>query len=89
MTFMLCRNRVADYDAWRKVFDAHLSAQGDAGLTLERVWRADDDPNNVFFLFAVADVDKAKAFINDPAAEEAGRVSGVIDGEIHFVSDVD
>lgn len=85
MTYMLCRNRVADYAKWREVFDANAEAGRAAGLTLVNLWRAVDDPNNVFFLLEVADMDSAREFISNPEAAESGKISGVIDGECHFV----
>ena len=85
MTVMLCRNRVEDFARWKAVFDSHLEAQEDAGIRLQRMWRELDDPDNVFFLFEVIDLDRARAFISSPEAAEAGTASGVIDGEIHFL----
>ena len=43
------------------------------------------NPDNVFFLFEVASLERAQAFISDPAAAEAGKISGVLDGEYHFL----
>jgi len=82
---MLCRNRVEDFPRWSTVFDAHAGAHRDAGLHIVDLWRCVDEPNNVFFVFEVASLDRAREFINDPDAANAGAASGVIDGEIHFV----
>jgi hypothetical protein len=49
------------------------------------LWRGVAEPNNVFFLFEVTDLDKAQAFISNPASAEAGKASGVLDGEYHFL----
>jgi hypothetical protein len=85
MIFLLCRNRVADFEKWKNVFDSHARAQRDSGMHLVSMWRCVDEPNNVFFLFGVADMEKAKSFLHAPESAEAGRESGVIDGEYHFV----
>ncbi len=85
MVVMLCRNRVADFEKWKSVFDANEPSGRDAGLRLLNLWRDLEEPNNVFFLLEVADVDKARAFLADPAAAESGRKSGVLDGECHFL----
>jgi hypothetical protein len=87
MTYMLCRNRVADYSRWKAVFDSHAEAHRRAGLELVKIWRAVDEPDNVFFLFEVASVHKALEFINDPVSAEAGDAAGVIDGEFHFIEE--
>lgn len=85
MVVMLCRNRVADFEKWKSVFDSNAPAARDAGLRLMNLWRDVEEPNNVFFLFEVKDTDKARAFITDPAAAESGKKSGVLDGECHFL----
>jgi hypothetical protein len=85
MLVMLCRNRVADFSRWKAAFDSHAPAHRDAGLRLIDVWRGVEEPNNVFFLFEVASMDKARAFISNPAAAEAGKTSGVMEGEYHFL----
>ena len=85
MKFMLCRNRVKDYSKWKAVFDSHLEAHQDSGLQFVNMWRSIEEPNNVFFMFEITNMDSAREFISNPEAAEAGEVSGVIDGEIHFV----
>jgi hypothetical protein len=85
MVFLLCRNRVEDFQKWKSVFDSHAQAHRDSGLHLVSMWRCVEEPNNVFFMFGIADMDKAKSFLNDPASAEAGRESGVVDGEFHFI----
>jgi hypothetical protein len=87
MDYMLCRNRVADFSRWRAIFVSHQAAHQDAGLRLVRLWRAIEEPNNVFFLFEVASMERAKAFIGNPDAAKASAASGVIDGEYHFIQD--
>jgi hypothetical protein len=84
---MLCRNKVANYAKWKRGFDAHTAAHREAGLKLVHLWRDVDDSNNVFFLFEVSSMKKAKAFIGAPEAAEAGKKFGVLDGEIHFIDE--
>ena len=87
MIRMLCRNKVADFGNWKAILDSHKDAHHQAGLTLESLWRGLEDPNNVFFVFAVADLNRAKAFIAAPEAAKAGRDSGVIEGDYWFVGE--
>jgi hypothetical protein len=82
---MLCRNRVADFAKWKAVFASHARAHREAGLRLMNLWRGVEEPNNVFFLFEVTSLDKARAFISNPAAAAAAKTSGVLDGEYHFL----
>jgi hypothetical protein len=85
MIYMVCRNRVADFSKWKHVFDSHAEAHTAAGLSLIHLWRSLDEPNNVFFVFVVSNIEKARAFVTAPEAAEAGKASGVLDGELHFV----
>jgi hypothetical protein len=87
MTYMLCRNRVANFARWRDIFASHAGAHRDAGLRLVGTWRSVEDPNNVFFMFEVASMDKALEFISHPEAAKAGYAAGVVDGEYHFLED--
>ena len=82
---LLCRNRVEDYSRWRQVFDSHAEAHREAGLQLIHLWRELEDPANIFFVFRVSSVDRARAFIRDPAAAETGAAAGVLDGEYYFL----
>ena len=85
MLVMLCRNRVADYQKWKTVLDSHSQAHKAAGMRLRDLWRDVGDDRNVFFVFEVANVDKARSFINDAAEIAAGKSSGVLEGEYHFL----
>ncbi|MGA2154877.1 MAG: hypothetical protein ABSH37_10710 [Bryobacteraceae bacterium] len=87
MIYMLCRNLVVDFARWHAVFASHQAAHRNAGLQLLKLWRSVEEPNNIFFLFEVASMDKAREFINDPEASKAAQASGVIDGEYHFIED--
>ena len=87
MKYLLCRNRVADFRRWKRVFDSHAGAHRAAGLQLTGLWRDTRRPSEVFFLFEVRDMRKARVFISAPGAAEAGATSGVIEGEYHFVRD--
>ena len=86
MIHMLVRNRVKDFDQWKQVFDSEAGRGDAAGFKLIHLWTSLDDRNNVFFLFEVADLDKAKVFLAAPESAEAGIRSGVIDGEYHFLN---
>jgi len=89
MIVMLCRNWVADFTKWKAVFDSHAAAHRAAGLNLRGLWQELGDPKHVFFLFEVSSLEKARAFISDPAAAEAGRASRVQEGEYHFLESIE
>lgn len=86
-TYMLVRNRVRDFERWRAALTEDREAHAAAGLTLKHVWRDRSEPNNFWFVFEVASVERAQAFIDDPESEKKGERAGVIDGEYAFVDD--
>ena len=52
---------IADYDAWKKVFDAGDELRSAAGLELRGIFTDADNPNMVGVVLATDDVDKLKA----------------------------
>ncbi len=88
MTYMLVRNKVRDFDVWKEVFDDQQRTVRDTGLDLVHLWRSTEDPNEVFFLLSVSDMDRARAFTADPASAAVGERAGVLEGAIHYVEDV-
>ena len=50
MTYMIVRNRVADFEKWKLIFDDQEEAAQAAGLRLVNLWRGVEDSNNVFFI---------------------------------------
>jgi len=86
MGYLICRNKVADFDRWKAVFDSHAAAQRASGLKLEHLWRGIDDPNEVFMLFAVDNLEKARGFVTVPKVPQAQQESGLIGKpDIYFV----
>lgn len=86
---LLVRNKVEDFDRWLAVFEGNGEAAAAYGLQLEKLWREPDDPSQAFFIFRVDSRAQAEAFMSTPEATESGRVSGVIDGEYHFLESVE
>jgi hypothetical protein len=79
MRYMLVRHKVKDFAQWKRVFDSHAAAQRKAGLTVEHVLRNMDDPSEVFLLFEMENVEKAKSFVTSPDVPGAQEASGVAD----------
>ena len=80
MQCMLCRNRVRDYEVWKRIFDSHASAHRATGMNLVRLWRVVDEPNNIFFLFEISDIERAKPYVSMPDGERraAGSVLDLV-----------
>ena len=74
---VMVRHKVKDWDAWKKSFDSHKQARMDAGLTDRVVGHTVGDTHNVSLVFAVSDMDKAKAFMNSDDLKNKMKEAGV------------
>lgn len=83
MAISLVLHRVADYSAWRKVYDSVADLQKAGGVTSESVHRMAGDPDNVLVIHHFDTVDAARAFFANPELIEAIQRSGV-QGEPRF-----
>lgn len=77
MALSLVLHKVADYDAWRKVYDSVADLQSSGGVTRESVHRMADDPNNILVLHYFDSVDAARTFFANPELREAMQRGGV------------
>jgi quinol monooxygenase YgiN len=77
MATFLVRHRVADYDAWRAVYDDAGAMQREAGVTDAAVYRDADDPNVVLILHRFGSREQAEAFMANDDAKAAMAAAGV------------
>jgi quinol monooxygenase YgiN len=70
-------HRVADYAAWREVYDSVGGMQNEGGVLREEVHQDPNDPNNVLVLHYFADVAAAQAFFEGTELREALERGGV------------
>lgn len=89
MKYMLCYNKVKDYKKWRKIFDSHKEEHVEAGLILTSIFKDTSNPNGVYFIFEIEDINEAKEFLSDPINEKIGVEAGVIEGTIKYLDKVD
>jgi hypothetical protein len=88
MVNIMVRHTVADYAAWRPVFDAHEAFRRANGATGEgEVYRDEGSPNQVTTILEWDTAENARRFSNDPSLKEAMREAGVTGApEIHLVN---
>jgi len=75
---VLVAHRVADYDSWKKTFDAHEPARKEASCLGHHINRGADDPNMIYIYSPGTDVDKVKAFVSSTDLGEVMKTAGVI-----------
>lgn len=69
--------RVADFDAWKGVFDANEQDRIDHGILGHHINRAEDDPNSLSVYLAVGDAEKARAWMASDALKALMVKAGV------------
>lgn len=84
MHYLLCREKITDFDQWKRDFDSQASAREEAWLYVQNVWRNLDNPEEVFYLFEVVDLDRARDFLGAPDAVR-GR-SGAASPDVYFLT---
>ncbi len=72
-------HRVADYDAWKRAFDARTSVRKEAGFLGHYVNRGADDPQMLYVYLPSSDADAARGYLGRDDVERAlkdGNVEG-------------
>lgn len=72
------KHKVADYDKWRKEYDAHDSIRMAYGISHYMIGRGIDDANMIIVIDKIIDVPKAKEFSVLPDLKEKMKKAGVI-----------
>ena len=74
------KHTVADFDAWKLVFDEHAAIRKEHGATGHRLAQSLDDPNALTVLVMFPDRAAAEGFLADASLREA-MASGVVTSE--------
>jgi hypothetical protein len=77
MATMFVRHHVADYDAWRRVYDDFAPEQKRLGVVGEAVYQAVDDPNDITVTHDFGTPEAARAFAASTELHEAMGAAGV------------
>jgi hypothetical protein len=77
MATLFVRHTVADYDAWRKVYDEFDAERRSMGVSSHGVYLLDGNPNDVTVYHEFATADAAKAFASSPRLKEVMGKAGV------------
>jgi hypothetical protein len=76
---MLIRHKVADYDAWRTVFDEHERTRRANGSQGGWIYRGAVDPSELVILLEWDDLERARLFADSDDLREAMALAGVTD----------
>jgi hypothetical protein len=78
MATLFYRHMVADYAAWRKVYDEFDAVRPSFGVTSHGVYQSDENPNDITGYHEFNSMDAAKAFANSNELKEAMGKAGVV-----------
>ena len=76
-TIALVRHRVADFDAWKKMYDDFGPVQAEHGVRGHQVLRSIENPNDVIVTHTFDSPEAARAFFAMPELKDAMREGGV------------
>jgi len=76
-TIALVHHRVADFDAWKQVYDGFADAMREGGIRWQHVWRDQDDPSMVVVISMFDGPEAAHAFFDRAELKEAMGSAGV------------
>jgi heme-degrading monooxygenase HmoA len=76
-TIALIRHRVADFDAWKEVYDGFAPIQAEHGVQGHQVLRSIEKPNDVIVTHTFDSGEAARAFFAMPELKEAMSKAGV------------
>lgn len=90
MATMLVRQRVANFDTWKRVFDRFEKLREEHGFTGYSVHRDATDPNIVVILNHARTMEDAKRYGASQALRDAMKEAGIAGvPEISFLTDVE
>ena len=77
MPYVLIIHEVADYPAWKKVFDGAADIRREAGERSYQVLRYQNDPNKIVHFSAWTSLDDARRFFESPKLARIRAEAGV------------
>jgi hypothetical protein len=77
MATLFVRHNVADFGAWKKVYDEFDTERKGMGVTSHGVYQLDGNPNDVTIYHEFANMDAAKEFAANPRLREVMDSAGV------------
>jgi quinol monooxygenase YgiN len=90
MTTVIVHHQVADFDAWKPVYDEHGAIRRQHGCLRADVYRSASAPNDVTIVSEFPSADAAQAFASDPSLKEAMGRAGVQGApDIHILDQVE
>jgi len=78
MVHVLVSHKVKDYAQWKEVFEENAKVRKESGSKGGRLFRDEQNPDNVAVLFEWEDIAKARTFFESEFLKDAAKRAGVI-----------
>lgn len=89
MQHVLIIHEVADYEAWKKVFDGAAGMRKEAGERTYQVLRYENEPNKIVHFSAWTSIADAKAFFESPRLVKIREEAGVNAPEFIYLDELE
>ena len=89
MPYVLIIHEVADYPAWKKVFDGAAAIRKDAGERSYQVLKYQSDPNRIVHFSAWTSLDAARSFFESPRLVKIRAEAGVKSPEVIYLEQIE
>ena len=89
MQCVLIIHEVADFPAWKKIFDEAAAIRKEAGEVRFQLLRYDTDKNNIVHFSQWSSLDNARRFFESPEVAEIRRKAGVKAPEFIYLQEIE
>lgn len=89
MQYVLILHEVADYPAWKKVFDAAAGIRKEAGERSYQVFKYENDANRIVHFSVWTSIADAKAFFESPRLVQIRKEAGVKSPEFIYLEQLE
>jgi hypothetical protein len=89
MVYVLVHHKISDYPTWRGAFDAAIDFRQQGGERSCRIFRNNEDDNDLTLLFEWESGDLAHRYMHSPELQEKMKRAGVIgEAEVTYLSEM-
>ena len=78
MAIVIATHKVRDFSTWKPFFDADAARRKEMGIKVISEGRKADDPNQIYFIWEVADLAKFQEESKNPELRAVMEKAGVI-----------
>lgn len=89
MNHVLIIHEVADYPAWKKVFDNAAGIRKEAGEISYQVLKYEQEPNKIVHFSVWTSLENAKNFFESPKLEQIRKEAGVKSPEFIYLDELE